>query len=238
MKCLYPIVIITVLLTGCGQKPPQPAEKPEPPIILNAPIQFQMTQRSTIALPGSNDRILITINDITRGQVMTSLSWRDGNVILEARSMRQNDCVTFAVDGHAYKLQLKQLTNLLVGEDTARFELSPAATELAQMLSENDKIEKLISSLRDIGDARFIRNEQEHTVDQAITHLSRKWQWKKAEINTAQDFIAIVGSKSSTTGKAYLIRYSDGSEITSEQWFRKQLEIIEKSPNKQLKTTH
>lgn len=235
MKCFYPVVIVLVSLAGCRRNQPQSAEKPEPPIALNAPLQFQMTQRSTVALPRSNDRILITIDDITRGQVMMSLSWREGNVIVATRSVRENDRVTFTVDGHTYKIELKQLKNRLVREDTARFELSPAATESEQMLSENDKIEKLISSLRDIDGAKFIRNREEHTVDKAITHLRNKWEWTKAQIKTAEDFIAIVASSSSTTGKGYVIRYSDGSEITSEEWFRKQLQIIEKPPDKELK---
>ena len=235
MKCLYPVMIVLVSLAGCRRNQPQPAEKPEPPIALNGPVEFQMSQRSTVALPGSNDRILIAIDDITRGQVMMCLSWRDGNVIVAPRSVRPNDRVAFTVDGHAYNIELKQLRNVLVGEDTVRFELSLAATESGQMLSENDKIEQLISSLRDIDGAKFIRNGQEHSVDQAITHLRNKWEWKKTQIKTAQDFIAIVGSKSSTTGKPYVIRYSDGSEITSEEWFRNQLKIIDKPFNKELK---
>jgi hypothetical protein len=67
--------------------------------------------------------------------------------------------------------------------------------------------------------------------------MRKKWEWKKTEIKTAQDFITIVGSRSSTTGKPYVIRYSNGSEITSEEWFLKQLEIIEKLPNKKPKAT-
>ncbi len=235
MKCFYLVVIVLVSLAGCRRNQPQSAEKPEPPIVLNGPLEFQMSQRSTIALPRSNGRILITIDDITRGQVMTSLSWRDGKVIVSTRSMRQNDRMTFTVDSHAYNIKLKQLKNVLIGEDSARFELSLAGTESGQMLSENNKIEKLISSFRDIDGAKFIRNAQEHTVDKAITHLTNKWERRKTQIKTAQDFIAIVASSSSTTGKGYVIRYSDGSEITSEEWFRKQLEIIEKPSKKELK---
>lgn len=208
------------------------SEKTQPPIALDYPVEFQMKQRSTIALSGSNDRIFITIDDITRGQVMTSLSWNDGGIIVTSRSMRENDHVTFKVEDHEYKIKLKQLTNVLVGEDTARFELSLATTESGQMLSENDKIEKLISSLRDIDGAKFIRNAQEHTVDEAIAHMKKKWEWKRAEIKTAKDFITIAGSKSSVTGEPYLIKMPDGTVVKSEEWFRKQLRIIEKLPKK------
>lgn len=237
MEYLHPIVIALVLFAGCKQDQAEPAETREPPIALNCPVEINIRQRSTIALPGSNDRILITIDDITGGQVMMSLSWRDGNEIVATRSIRPDDCVIFVVEGHTYKIELKQLKNVLIGEDTACFELSLDANESGQMLSEDDKIEKLISSLRDIDVAKFIRNEQEHTVDEAITHLRKKWEWKKTEIKTAKNFITIVGSRSSSTGKPYVIRYSDGSEITTGEWFQKQLEIIEKFSTKGRETT-
>lgn len=122
------------------------AEKLEPPIVLSAPIEFQMEQGSTVALPDSNDGILIKIGDITRGQVITSLSWFDGAIIVTARSMRENDRLTFEAEGHRYVITLKELRNVLAGEDTARFELSPVKIKTEQWSSEDDKIEKLSSS--------------------------------------------------------------------------------------------
>lgn len=237
MKFLYAMAIVLASLGACTRKQTPPGEEPKAPIALNGPVEFQMTQRSTIALPGSNDKILITISDITRGQVMTSVSWRGGSLIAATRSMRENDRVTFAVEGHSYRIELKQLTNVLVGEDTARFELSLAPAESGQVLSESEKIERLILSLGDIDGAKFIRNGQEHTVDEGVSHMRRKWEWKKTEIETAQDFITVVGSRSSSTGKPYLIRYSDGTEITSEEWFQKQLEIIGKQAGEELRPT-
>ena len=50
MKCFYLVVIVLVSLAGCRRNQPQSAEKPEPPIVLNGPLEFQMSQRSTIAL--------------------------------------------------------------------------------------------------------------------------------------------------------------------------------------------
>ena len=235
MQRFYPIMVLLVLVAGYTRNNADSAEKPQQPIVLNAPVEFQMTQRSTIALPGSDDRILITIDDITRGQVMTSVSWQDGNAIVATRSLRQNDSVIFTVDSCAYKIQLIELKNRLVGDDTARFELSSVSGESEQTLAESEKIEKLISSLREMNGAKFIRNAQEHTVDEAITHLTGKWETMKIQIKTAQDFIAIVASRSSTTGKPYLLKLADGTIMRSQEWFRKQLKIIEKLPNKELK---
>jgi hypothetical protein len=208
-----------------------------PPLSLDSAVEFSVSQRTTTPLPKSNDKLLLTLDDITSGQVLVTLSCHDGKTVIATRSLRQNDIVTFTVSNHVYKLKLKKLTNVLIGEDTAVFQLWPAAAEVESVLSEQDKIETLISSLSQLSGAKFIRNGQEHTVDEAVAHMRKKWEWKKTEIKTAQDFITIVGSRSSTTGKPYVIRYSNGAEITSEEWFRKRPKIIEKLPNKEPKAT-
>jgi len=106
--------------------------------------------------------------------------------------------------------------------DAGTISQGPAAPEL----SENDKIERLIRSFQELSGATFVRNGKAHTTAEAITHLRRKWHWKRSSIKTAEDFIRIAGSQSSRSGRPYLIRMADGTEMKSEQWFRKQLEIM------------
>ena len=43
------------------------------------------------------------------------------------------------------------------------------------------------------------------------------------QIRTADDFIAKVASKSSTTGRPYLVRFSDGREVPTADFFRAEL---------------
>ena len=57
--------------------------------------------------------------------------------------------------------------------------------------------------------------------------MQRKWAWKKDEIATAEDFIRIAASGSSTSGDAYRIRLAGGVEMTTEKWFRRELARIE-----------
>ena len=233
MRHVLPVSLVLSVL-GCTSKRAEFPEEAKPPIALNGQTAFDMRQRSTIPIPGSDDKILIAINDITRGQVMTSVSWTEGKSILRPRSMRENDTAMFTVNSHAYKITLKRLVNVLIGEDTARFQISPATVEFGKILSEDEKIQKLISSLSELEDATFVRNGQPYGVEEAITHMQKKWEWKKAEIKTAEDFIRIVASRSSVTGEPYIIKLPDGTEIKSEDWFRKQLAIIEKLPNKSM----
>ena len=113
-------------------------------------VEFTVSQRSTTPLPGLNEKVVLTIDDITRGQVMTTLLWQNGAPITSTRSLRQNDVITFTVSNHVYKIKLKALTNVLVGEDTAAFRLWPITAEGDKTLSESEKIEVLILSLRQL----------------------------------------------------------------------------------------
>lgn len=105
----------------------QPEQRKLPSIDL--PVEFTVSQRSVTPLPKSNGKLLLTIGDITRGQVLVRVSRRDGDVVVASRSLRENDIVAFTVDKHAYKLKLKTLTNKLIGNDYAVFQLWPATAE-------------------------------------------------------------------------------------------------------------
>lgn len=230
MKPLSILLVAFALLAGCSKKEGASAPEPAAPIALSWPVEFTVSQRSTTPLPGSNERVLITIDDITMGQVMTTLSWQDGTTVVTTRSLRQNDIVTFTISNHTYRIKLKRLTNLLVEEDSATFQLWPATIEMDNILSEREKIDALILSLRQLVGATFVRNGEEHTVDEAIAHMRQKWEWKKSEIKTAEDFITAVGSKSSASGEMYMIRLPDGTEMKAEEWFDRQLELMNKLP--------
>lgn len=90
------------------------------------------------------------------------------------------------------------------------------------------RIQKLIESLNKLENAKFIRNGKEHVVSEAIDHITKKWKWKQDQIKSANEFINIVGTKSSMTGKPYLIKMQSGKIIKLESWFRKELKAISK----------
>ncbi len=228
------VLLLLFLFIGCRHKQAAPAAPSPPPISLDSAVEFSVDQRSTRALPKSDGKLLLTLDDITADQVLVTLSWDDGRPVVATRSVRQGDIVTFTVNGHTYKLKLEKLTNVLIGEDAALFRLWPAIAEAGNALSEQDKIEALISSLRQLSSsgAKFIRNGREHTVEETIGHMRDKWEWKKSEIKTAEDFIELVGSASSMSGEAYIIELRDGTTMTSEEWFRRELNLIRKPPDK------
>jgi hypothetical protein len=100
---------------------------------------------------------------------------------------------------------------------------------IAQALdpAEKQKIETLIEQVRTLKDARFIRNGSSYSADNAATFLRRKWQANDSTVKTARDFVDKVASFSGTSGKPYLIRFKDGREIRSQEFFRDELKKIE-----------
>ena len=93
----------------------------------------------------------------------------------------------------------------------------------AQDNIEKKRIDFLISSIENIKGAKFIRNGTEHDGREAAAHLRMKLQKTGDKVQTAEDFIRLCASKSSISGKPYMIRSSDGKSINSEQYFREKL---------------
>jgi len=92
-------------------------------------------------------------------------------------------------------------------------------------VSEKDKVKGLLDALTS-SKITFIRNDEEHDGAYARKHLQDKLNNAK-DIKTAEDFIDKIASKSSHSGKDYVIKLEDGSKIDAEKWFEEQLKIIE-----------
>lgn len=97
----------------------------------------------------------------------------------------------------------------------------------AKPLTEDRKIESLITTVRGLADATFIRNGREHDCGAAADHMERKWKAGRKQIKTARDFIRLAGSKSSRSGEAYRIRFTDGTEQTGEAFLTAELDQLE-----------
>jgi len=97
-------------------------------------------------------------------------------------------------------------------------------------MTETQKIEALIATVEGLKDAVFIRNDEEHTAKEAADHMRMKWRWKRSQIETARDFIRVAASGSTTSGKAYVIRFGDGREVTSADYLTAALEKLEAKP--------
>ena len=211
------------ILLGCEAQPQQPVEAPLK--LIGSANTLSAKQRSTSDVPGSDGDLQLTIDDITDGQVITSLSREDGAPILAPASMKVGDARRFTLGTQKYHLTLVSLNNELIGEDSAEFCIS-----LPSDLTETKKIKSLIEAVEQMDGATFIRNGTEHDTKEAANHLRRKWKAAGDKVKTAEEFVEHLASKSGTTGKPYEIRLSDGKVVGAGQYLRERLQELEKSP--------
>ena len=93
----------------------------------------------------------------------------------------------------------------------------------AQDSREAAKIRYLIASVEALEGAKFIRNGKEYDARPASSHLRLKLRNAGDRVKTAEDFIKFCGSKSSMTAEPYLIRFTDGTTVKAEVFFRNKL---------------
>jgi hypothetical protein len=102
-------------------------------------------------------------------------------------------------------------------------------TFAGEPMSEEQKIAKLIDYVRNLKGATFIRNGGNHSPTEAAEHLALKRKKAGSKVKTAVEFIVFCGSKSSTSGKDYLIKLPDGKTVKSMELLMEELKKIEKS---------
>jgi len=89
--------------------------------------------------------------------------------------------------------------------------LAETEVEIAQLL-------KYIEN----SDCIFIRNGKEYGSSQSKNHLELKYKHAKRWIKTTEDFIRHIATKSSLSGRPYMVN-CDGQEMPSSKWLKKEL---------------
>jgi hypothetical protein len=93
-------------------------------------------------------------------------------------------------------------------------------------IGEQRKIESLIALVEHLPNAVFVRNGTAYGPATAARFLRGKWEARAAEIRSARDFVQKVASFSSMTGRSYTVRYADGREIPTGEFFKMELEKL------------
>ena len=100
-----------------------------------------------------------------------------------------------------------------------------------QALSSEEDLQETITYLAEYvrnSDVIFIRNNKEHTPEEAAEHIMKKYDHYKKKIETPEDFIRLSATKSMMSGKQYHIRTPDGVTMTSAEWLTRALEEYRK----------
>lgn len=90
--------------------------------------------------------------------------------------------------------------------------------------AERARIEHLLRLLSEMKDVAFIRNGKTYDATTAVQFLRRKWEAQAASVTNAASFITQVASQSSTSGKAYELRFSGGAVTNVADVLRMMLE--------------
>jgi hypothetical protein len=93
--------------------------------------------------------------------------------------------------------------------------------------AEKTKIEALLAHVGGLDDAKFIRNGKDYDATSAVKFLRGKWQANEKKIHSAARFISVAATRSSTTGKPYLIRLKGDAPIPCGEYLAARLKMLE-----------
>lgn len=112
------------------------------------------------------------------------------------------------------------ILNLLIFASIAIFSFSTLFA-----MTEDQKIQALLDAVSS-SDLIFIRNGTEYSPAQARSHMQLKFSNSGGRINTAEDFIKYLATKSSMTGKLYYVKFKDGKTMPLSVWLTEKLEKL------------
>ena len=101
--------------------------------------------------------------------------------------------------------------------------LTASNSAAAQQAEDLDgTIQYLIIYVRDSG-VKFERNFGSHNSVEAASHIEKKYQHFKDEIDTPEKFIELSATASLVTGKKYVVITEQGEEIPAGEWLNAEL---------------
>jgi hypothetical protein len=84
------------------------------------------------------------------------------------------------------------------------------------------EIAALLSAVGSSG-CTFIRNDEPGTASAARAHLERKYRYARKKLDSAEDFIERIASKSSMTGRPYLVECPGMPQQGTREWLLERL---------------
>ena len=96
--------------------------------------------------------------------------------------------------------------------------------------SQKSEVEHLLEFV-ETSDCTFERNGKKHGAEKGYKHIKNKYWFFKNKITSTEEFIEYSGTRSTRSGKDYLI-YCDGNEpVKSSVWLMKELTRFREQSN-------
>ncbi len=172
-----------------------------------------LRQRASKALPGSKGYWRLSLGDITNGQVLLSILDGESQPLVDTLSVTTGDAVPFSIGQQDYVLVVEKLVNLIIGDDYGVFSLTSGRAW------EENSIERLLDHV-EAADAIFIRNGQELTPKEFAELLRRKRDHFAPQMTDIESFIETFASRSTESGKPYLVKVEGGATFETGDWLR------------------
>ena len=96
----------------------------------------------------------------------------------------------------------------------------PSAADVSE--SQKPEVEHLLEFV-ETSDCIFERNDKRYDGKKASKHIKRKYKYFRDEITTTEEFIEYSGTKSTRSGKDYLIYCDNNEPIESSVWLLEEL---------------
>lgn len=111
--------------------------------------------------------------------------------------------------------------SLFCGAAVCQAPADPASREIGSLFTRLEQ-----------SNCQFSRNGSWYDAKQASDHLRQKYDYlvKRHLVTSAESFIDLAASKSSMSGKPYLVRCADKPAIESKAWFTHELEALRSKP--------
>lgn len=182
---------------------------------------FELVQRAGTTFPGYTEDLVIDIGDITQGQTILTLHFGKEKILEE--SIREGEKVAFEIETENYVFLCERFKNKLIGNDRGIFRIAHAKSveQKSSLSKERKKIETLLLMIEK-SDVKFIRNGEIHSPKEAANHLRSKYERVKDEIQSYDEFISEIASKSTISGEDYFIQLKTGEKVKASDWYSSQ----------------
>lgn len=90
--------------------------------------------------------------------------------------------------------------------------------------SQRDEVMHLLEFVNST-DCTFERNGTKHTGEEASKHIKRKYKHYRDKITTTEEFIEYSATKSTISGKEYLVYCGNGPPVKSRDWLLEELKV-------------
>lgn len=178
--------------------------------------RFHLSQRSAADVPGSLGFVRVRIGDISGAQTSLSVETCQSDTLMHPTYVHKGSTVRFKYASVEYVLVVEELVNRLFEGDY----LELSAMSATQWETKN--IDRLLVIIENSTE-KFLRDGVEYSGSDAAKHLRTKRSQFGKPIETLDEFIEKIASRSIISGKPYQIKLSDGSIMDAPTWYRKQL---------------